>query len=89
MCENLLYWAGTFTGYSALSIALVLPPDGKLVTCDITADHVGDAEAWKEVIKLLLYWYYIVIILLFHHVERSYCYIVIIILLLCSYYLYY
>ncbi len=26
---------GTFTGYSALAMALALPPHGKLVTCDI------------------------------------------------------
>jgi O-methyltransferase len=27
---------GTFTGYSALSMAKALPPDGRLITCDIT-----------------------------------------------------
>lgn len=26
---------GTFTGYSAMAIALALPPDGHLITCDI------------------------------------------------------
>lgn len=40
---------GTFTGYSALSIALVLPSDGKLVTCDVTSEHLSSAqEIWKE-----------------------------------------
>ena len=29
---------GTFTGYSALSFAEVLPPDGQVITCDIDAD---------------------------------------------------
>ena len=29
---------GTFTGYSALSMAAGLPGDGKLITCDIDAD---------------------------------------------------
>jgi O-methyltransferase len=27
---------GTFTGYSTLSMARALPPDGRLITCDIT-----------------------------------------------------
>ncbi len=30
---------GTFTGYSALSVALALPPDGTLVCCDISAEY--------------------------------------------------
>ncbi|MFO0547863.1 MAG: class I SAM-dependent methyltransferase [Polyangiaceae bacterium] len=34
---------GTFTGYSALSMAEALPPDGKLVTCDV--DPVATAVA--------------------------------------------
>ena len=30
---------GTFTGYSALSVALALPDDGKLVCCDISTEY--------------------------------------------------
>src|SRR5262249_21927905 len=32
---------GTFTGYSAMAIALALPPDGQLLTCDLDADAVA------------------------------------------------
>jgi caffeoyl-CoA O-methyltransferase len=35
---------GTFTGYSALSMAEVLPPDGRIVTCDISEEHVAIAR---------------------------------------------
>lgn len=38
---------GTFTGYSALAMALALPPQGKLITCDIN-------ENWTN--KALPYW---------------------------------
>lgn len=31
---------GTFTGYSALSMAEALPEGGRIVTCDVSADHV-------------------------------------------------
>ncbi len=27
---------GTYTGYSALAVALALPPDGKLIACDVS-----------------------------------------------------
>ncbi|RZI44792.1 SAM-dependent methyltransferase [Herbaspirillum sp. HC18] len=30
---------GTFTGYSALAVALALPPDGRLVACDISKEY--------------------------------------------------
>jgi len=35
---------GTFTGYSALAVALVLPPDGKLICCDVSADYTRIAQ---------------------------------------------
>ena len=35
---------GTFTGYSALTVALALPPDGRLLCCDVN-------EAWTDVAR--------------------------------------
>ena len=35
---------GTFTGYSALSMAEALPPDGRIVTCDISEEHLAIAR---------------------------------------------
>lgn len=34
---------GTYTGYSGLSMAMALPPDGKIITCDV--DSVATAMA--------------------------------------------
>lgn len=40
---------GTFTGYSALSMAQALPPDGQLLCCDIDADYTDIARRyWQE-----------------------------------------
>jgi predicted O-methyltransferase YrrM len=40
---------GTFTGYSALSVALALPADGKVVCCDVSKEFTDKAKAyWKE-----------------------------------------
>lgn len=40
---------GTFTGYSALAMALAMPADGHLLTCDINAEWTKDAFSyWKE-----------------------------------------
>lgn len=40
---------GTFTGYSALAMSLMLPDDGKLITCDINAEWTSKAHPfWKE-----------------------------------------
>jgi predicted O-methyltransferase YrrM len=40
---------GTFTGYSALAVAAALPPDGKLVCCDISEEWTTIARRyWKE-----------------------------------------
>ena len=35
---------GTFTGYSALSMAEALPPGGRIITCDISEEHVAIAR---------------------------------------------
>lgn len=39
---------GTFTGYSALSMAAELPPEGRIVTCDINPEHVAIARRHIE-----------------------------------------
>lgn len=40
---------GTFTGYSALWVALALPDDGKLVACDVSEEWTSIGRAyWQE-----------------------------------------
>jgi caffeoyl-CoA O-methyltransferase len=40
---------GTFTGYSALSVAMALPKDGKLIACDISEAYTAIARRfWAE-----------------------------------------
>lgn len=41
---HLVLELGTFTGYSALSMAESLPPGGRIVTCDISEEHVALAR---------------------------------------------
>ncbi|MFL5236579.1 MAG: class I SAM-dependent methyltransferase [Rhizomicrobium sp.] len=40
---------GTFTGYSALAVALALPVDGKIVCCDVSKEFTDQARGyWEE-----------------------------------------
>ena len=40
---------GTYTGYSALAVALALPPDGTLITCDVNAEWTAVGRPfWRE-----------------------------------------
>ena len=40
---------GTFTGYSALAMALALPQDGQVIACDISEEFTARARAyWEE-----------------------------------------
>ena len=37
---------GVFTGYSSLVIALALPPEGKVVACDVNEEYMVQARRW-------------------------------------------
>jgi caffeoyl-CoA O-methyltransferase len=40
---------GTFTGYSSTSMALALPPDGRIVCCDVSQEWTDVARGvWSE-----------------------------------------
>lgn len=39
---------GTFTGYSALAVALAMPEDGALICCDLSAEYLSTARTFWE-----------------------------------------
>lgn len=40
---------GTYTGYSALAVALALPPDGRLIACEVSEKTTAVARRyWQE-----------------------------------------
>jgi len=39
---------GVFTGYSALVVALALPPDGKIIACDLSEEYTAIARRYWE-----------------------------------------
>lgn len=40
---------GVFTGYSSLAVALALPPDGRIIACDVSEEYTAIARRyWRE-----------------------------------------
>jgi caffeoyl-CoA O-methyltransferase len=42
--QRLVLELGTYSGYSALTMAAVLPPGGRIVTCEVSEEHAAFAQ---------------------------------------------
>jgi predicted O-methyltransferase YrrM len=49
MAAKRCFEVGTFTGYSSTAVALALPPDGRVLCCDVSREWTDIArEAWAD-----------------------------------------
>ena len=48
LAPRLVLEIGTFTGYSALAMAGGLPPDGRIVTCELSEERASFAQSWFD-----------------------------------------
>lgn len=43
--------SGVYTGYNALSIALTLPEDGKLIACDVSEEYINIGRPFWRLVR--------------------------------------
>jgi caffeoyl-CoA O-methyltransferase len=48
LAPRLVVEIGTFTGYSALAMAGGLPPEGRIVTCEVSEERAAFARSWFD-----------------------------------------
>src|SRR5215207_703351 len=48
VAPRLVLEIGTFTGYSALSMAAALPPGGRIITCEVDEERAAFAQSWFD-----------------------------------------